>query len=65
MLIEDDAALILLEILSKFSEELCLSRDDAEIVWDGGDFYLDKMCGDFAKINDSDYVRLISKLEDN
>ena len=60
MLIEEEKGIILLDVFTKIAEELCLASVSIEISWEGGDFYLEKMCGDFSKITDTDFVKLIS-----
>lgn len=52
--------MFLLEIFSKIIEELCLTNIEVEMNSDPKDMYLEKMCADFSKINDSDFVKLTS-----
>lgn len=61
-MIDDDKGIILLDVICKIVEELCLSSVVIDLSSDSKDFYLEKMCGDFSKINDSDHARLISNI---
>jgi len=60
MLVEDERTILLLEIFSKIIEELCLTNIEVEVNSEPKDLYLEKMCLDFSKINDSDFVKLTS-----
>ena len=51
----------MLDIFSKIIEELCLGNIQVELSSDVKDLYLEKMCGDFNRITDSDFVKLTSK----
>lgn len=59
-MVEDEKGIVLVDVFTKVAEELCLANAPIEISWEGGDFYLEKMCGDFTKISDTDFVKLIS-----
>jgi hypothetical protein len=50
----------LIDVFNKVSEELSRSHLTFEIGLEGGDYYLEKVCGDFNKITDNDYAKLIS-----
>jgi hypothetical protein len=49
-----------LDVVCKIIEELCLSAVVIDLSAEVKDFYLEKMCGDFSKISDSDHARIIS-----
>jgi hypothetical protein len=52
-----------MDLFSKIAEELSTASVPIEISWEGGDFYLQKMCGDLRKITDSDFIKIISTPE--
>ena len=62
-MVKDERPLLLLDILSKVIEELCLSNLQLDISSEARELFLEKMCGDLTKVNDSDYAKLISTFQ--
>jgi hypothetical protein len=54
-----DKGLTFLEILSRVSEELCLSNESIKVNWELNENCIGKLINEEPRITDGDFVRLI------